>query len=53
MPTFLSAPGFRSSQRRHRIVIIDGPNMSNLGARNKRVYGAIALLRSAPARLAS
>lgn len=44
MPTFPSAPGFRSSQRKHRIVIIDGPNMSNLGARNKRVYGAIASL---------
>jgi 3-dehydroquinate dehydratase II len=44
MTTFPPAPGFRSSQRKHRIVIIDGPNMSNLGARNKRVYGAIASL---------
>jgi len=31
----------RQSSRRHRIVVIDGPNMTNLGARNKRVYGAI------------
>jgi hypothetical protein len=38
MTTFPPAPGFRSSKREHRIVIIDGPNMSNLGARNKRVY---------------
>jgi len=45
MTTFPPAPGFRSSQRTHRIVIIDGPNMSNLGARNKRVYGAIASLQ--------
>src|ERR1700736_6925916 len=44
MTTFPSALGFRSSKREHRIVIIDGPNMSNLGARNKRVYGAIASL---------
>ncbi|WP_198961719.1 type II 3-dehydroquinate dehydratase [Pseudonocardia sp. MH-G8] len=32
---------FRSGARRHRIAVIDGPNMTNLGARNKRVYGAI------------
>ena len=44
MTTFPSALGFRSSKREHRIVIIDGPNMSNLGARNKRVYGAIGSL---------
>src|SRR5438552_16581092 len=44
MATFPSALGFRSSRREHRIVIIDGPNMSNLGARNKRVYGAIGSL---------
>src|SRR5258708_33990945 len=44
MTTFPPAPGFRSSKREHRIVIVDGPNMSNLGARNKRVYGAIASL---------
>ena len=44
MTTFPAAPGFRSSKREHRIVIIDGPNKSNLGARNKRVYGAIAPL---------
>ena len=25
----------------HRITLIDGPNMSNLGRRNPRVYGAI------------
>lgn len=31
----------RSGNRRHRIAIIDGPNMTNLGARNKRVYGSI------------
>ncbi len=31
----------RSGTRRHRIAIIDGPNMTNLGARNRRVYGAI------------
>jgi 3-dehydroquinate dehydratase-2 len=35
---------FRTSTRRHRIAVIDGPNMSNLGARNKRVYGAIGSL---------
>ena len=31
----------RTGTRRHKIAIIDGPNMTNLGARNKRVYGAI------------
>lgn len=31
----------RTGSRRHTIAIIDGPNMTNLGARNKRVYGAI------------
>lgn len=25
----------------HRIAVIDGPNMSNLGARNPRVYGSV------------
>jgi 3-dehydroquinate dehydratase II len=44
MATFPPALGFRSSKREHRIVIIDGPNMTNLGSRNKRVYGAIASL---------
>lgn len=44
MANFAPAPGFRSSNRDHRIVVIDGPNMTNLGARNKRVYGAIASL---------
>jgi 3-dehydroquinate dehydratase II len=44
MTPFPPAPGFRSSERNHRIVVIDGPNMTNLGARNKRVYGSIASL---------
>jgi 3-dehydroquinate dehydratase-2 len=44
MTTFPPALGFRSSKRGHQIVIIDGPNMTNLGARNKRVYGAISSL---------
>lgn len=44
MATFPPALGFRTSKRNHRIVVIDGPNMSNLGARNKRVYGAISSL---------
>ena len=44
MTSFPPAPGFRSSKRDHRIAVIDGPNMTNLGARNKRVYGAIASL---------
>jgi 3-dehydroquinate dehydratase-2 len=44
MTAFPPALGFRSSTRDHRIVIIDGPNMTNLGARNKRVYGAIGSL---------
>jgi 3-dehydroquinate dehydratase-2 len=44
MATFPPAPGFRSTERDHRIVVIDGPNMTNLGARNKRVYGPIASL---------
>jgi len=44
MAEFAPALGLRSSNRNHRIPIIDGPNMTNLGARNKRVYGAIASL---------
>lgn len=44
MSTFPLALGFRSSKRIHRVVIIDGPNMTNLGARNKRVYGAMSSL---------
>jgi 3-dehydroquinate dehydratase II len=44
MRSFPPAPGFRSSNRNHQIVVIDGPNMTNLGARNRRVYGAIASL---------
>jgi 3-dehydroquinate dehydratase-2 len=43
--TFQDASGLRSSKRRHRLVVIDGPNMTNLGARNKRVYGAIASIQ--------
>ena len=34
----------RQSDRRHRIALIDGPNMSNLGGRSKRTYGSIASL---------
>jgi len=34
----------RTGTARHRIAIIDGPNMTNLGARNPRVYGAIGSL---------
>jgi 3-dehydroquinate dehydratase-2 len=44
MPRFLPATGLRASDRDHSIAVIDGPNMSNLGARNRRVYGAIASL---------
>ena len=44
MTDFPPARGFRSSKRDHKLVIIDGPNMTNLGARNKRVYGAIQSL---------
>ena len=36
------AIGLRSEGApRHRITLIDGPNMSNLGRRNARVYGSI------------
>lgn len=31
----------RRSDRRHKIAVIDGPNMSSLGNRSKQVYGAI------------
>jgi 3-dehydroquinate dehydratase-2 len=34
----------RTGARRHRIALIDGPNMSNLGKRNARVYGSIGSL---------
>lgn len=34
----------RMSSRRHRIALIDGPNMSSLGARSKQVYGTIRSL---------
>jgi 3-dehydroquinate dehydratase-2 len=42
MPPELSA--LRTGTRRHRIALIDGPNMSNLGRRNARVYGTIGSL---------
>jgi 3-dehydroquinate dehydratase II len=35
-----------SDATRHRLALIDGPNMSNLGKRNKRVYGEIDSLAS-------
>lgn len=34
----------RTSERRHRIAVIDGPNMSSLGNRSKQVYGSIKSL---------
>lgn len=34
----------RGSDKRFHIAVIDGPNMSNLGARSKKVYGAVASL---------
>lgn len=34
----------RRSHRGHRVAVIDGPNMSNLGARSKKVYGQIRSL---------
>lgn len=34
----------RSGDRRHRIAVIDGPNMSNLGARSKKIYGGLGSL---------
>jgi 3-dehydroquinate dehydratase-2 len=34
----------RMSDRRHRIAVIDGPNMSSLGNRSRQVYGPIASL---------
>lgn len=34
----------RTDDRRHRIAVIDGPNMSSLGRRSKQVYGSIASL---------
>ena len=37
----MDSTGLRTGTRQHRIAVIDGPNMSNLGARNKRVYGKI------------
>lgn len=40
----MSFNSLRTHDRRHRIALIDGPNMTNLGARNKRVYGAISSL---------
>jgi 3-dehydroquinate dehydratase-2 len=37
----MDSTGLRSGAKQHHIAVIDGPNMSNLGARNKRVYGKI------------
>ena len=34
----------RNGDRRHRIAVIDGPNMSNLGKRHKGTYGPIPSL---------
>lgn len=34
----------RAGNRVHRIAVIDGPNMSSLGARSKKVYGKIGSL---------
>src|ERR1700709_1835346 len=39
-----SATVVRSGGARHRIAVIDGPNMSNLGARSKKVYGKVGSL---------
>lgn len=41
MTSKLSCTLTRAGSRRHRISVIDGPNMSNLGARSKKVYGSI------------
>lgn len=34
----------RASDKKHLIAVIDGPNMSNLGARSKKIYGDISSL---------
>ncbi|MEM8865469.1 MAG: type II 3-dehydroquinate dehydratase [Planctomycetota bacterium] len=34
----------RRTNRRHKIALIDGPNMSNLGGRSKKIYGDIRSL---------
>lgn len=34
----------RQSDRKHKIAVIDGPNMSSLGNRSKQVYGSIKSL---------
>jgi 3-dehydroquinate dehydratase-2 len=36
----------RSGDRELRILLIDGPNMPNLGNRNKRVYGPISSIQA-------
>ncbi|WP_407727590.1 type II 3-dehydroquinate dehydratase (plasmid) [Rhodococcoides fascians] len=36
----------RGGTEKHTIVLIDGPNMPNLGKRNKRVYGPISSIDS-------
>lgn len=38
----MTTSALRTGSARHTIAIIDGPNMSNLGARNPRVYGDIS-----------
>ncbi|WP_226781156.1 type II 3-dehydroquinate dehydratase [Oceaniglobus trochenteri] len=35
----------RSGNRKHKIAVIDGPNMTSLGNRSKQVYGTIASLK--------
>jgi 3-dehydroquinate dehydratase-2 len=44
MSAFPSLVPLRTSTRAHSIAVIDGPNMSNLGARNKLIYGEFATL---------
>lgn len=34
----------RSTNKSHKIALIDGPNMSNLGGRSKKIYGDISSL---------
>lgn len=35
----------RRSDRAHKVALIDGPNMSNLGGRSKKIYGDIRSLQ--------
>ena len=47
MPESSPRPGWaRTGNRALRITLIDGPNMPNLGNRNKRVYGPIASIEA-------